>query len=560
MYVTAIQLMELGVSKKLLECKIANGDWIIRNPPQHNGNETEPEVLLSSLPKKLQLKWAKNNSSSQYPGQIAALLSEAGGYGAKEQEAEIVKLLSPLTPTERIAWIDEALRLAHIIELYSRIKPKRQRDAVRGTWEFMPGVYELCREAVCKNLIILTRYPHRANAPSPHRLDDLYRDFRRRGLLALLPKVKKPSTQTIDKRRAVISSDAIEWLNDNWSNYSGPTHLYKALERKAGTRRWKIPSQSWVSRLWDKIPKVVKVYRLDGKKAYESKLAPYVPRDYSDLRVLQVLCGDHSERDVTVSLPDNSIARPWLTLWCDLRSGLIWGKCICLVPSSFTAGLAYADGVQNFGAQPLSRPEEEYSSYIYTDRGRDYKSHSWDGKVIAVHHEAMNISGALEMLRVQRRVGILDGLNLKHLLAKGRNPKEKPVERVHRDISDWEQNTFAEYCGRDPKSRPERWQELFTQHQRFLRGKRSSSPFLPFDLYREKLDEFITRYNSTEHERLTLGSARIVPIEEYKRLYTTRYEIAPETLALVLMKPGSELSKRTACSVFKNIGFITMKT
>jgi hypothetical protein len=206
------------------------------------------------------------------------------------------------------------------------------------------------------------------------------------------------------------------------------------------------------------------------------------------------------------------------------------------VPSSFTAGLAYADGVQNFGAQPLSRPVDGFFSYVYTDNGRDYKSHNWNGKDIVVHKEAMRIDGGLEMLLTQRRVGILVELAIKHLLPRGKNPKERSVERVFKDISAWEKNTFQEYCGSHPKDRPELWYKLFAQHQLFLKGKRASSPFMPFDQYREVLAEFITRYNSTEHERPTLRSARVVPIEEYKRLYTTRYEIAPETLALLLMK------------------------
>ena len=59
----------------------------------------------------------------------------------------------------------------------------------------------------------------------------------------------------------------------------------------------------------------------------------------------------------------------------------------------------------------------------------DYRSHHWDGQTIAVHKYAMKIDGGLELLRVERRVGILEDLMIRHLVARGRNPKEKPVER-----------------------------------------------------------------------------------------------------------------------------------
>jgi hypothetical protein len=48
------------------------------------------------------------------------------------------------------------------------------------------------------------------------------------------------------------------------------------------------------------MPEIVRETHRKGWSHYEAKYAPYVPRDYSDLAALQVLCGDHSERDVSV--------------------------------------------------------------------------------------------------------------------------------------------------------------------------------------------------------------------------------------------------------------------
>ena len=92
----------------------------------------------------------------------------------------------------------------------------------------------------------------------------------------------------------------------------------------------------------------------------------------------------------------------------------------------------------------------------------------------------MNIDGALEFLLTEREVGILSDLQLRHLLARGRNPKEKPIERLFKDISDWERNSFKEYCGRNAAERPEAWRKLYAQHQQFVKGQLSASPFIDY--------------------------------------------------------------------------------
>src|SRR5205085_11947377 len=128
-------------------------------------------------------------------------------------------------------------------------------------------------------------------------------------------------------------------------------------------------------------------------------------------------------------------------------------------------------------------------SYIYTDHGKQYHSHNWDGHVISVHR-VEQLDGGLEFIRVQQRIGILDDLAHKHIYPRGKNPKENPVERVHRDISEWERNTFKEYCGRDPSHRPEAWRKLYAEHMALPEDRRATeSPFIRYEVYRQRLAE-----------------------------------------------------------------------
>ncbi len=197
-----------------------------------------------------------------------------------------------------------------------------------------------------------------------------------------------------------------------------------------------------------------------------------------------------------------------------------------------------------------------FQSYVYTDRGRDYLSHNWDRRVLAVHERAMQLDGGLELICHQRRVGILDDLSLRHLVARGRNPKEKPVERVFKDITAWEENRFAEFCGRHPAVRPDRCRGLHERHERLsLERRTTESPVISFDDYRAALARYIVRYNSTEHQRSTLGGQSLIPLDEYRRLYTTRYEIAPETLALLLMRAEKRRVRKNGVQCFQSHWF-----
>lgn len=314
MSVTVDQLCALGVSRSTVTRKLKTGEWERLESKQTKNGRERQEIAVSSLPLELQVEWLRLNFFHRASDQAELHILDTIDASLKKHEKEIVKALLRLPQEDRVFWIKEALRLAQIVLRYDKIQPKRRRNPATGHLEFVPEVCELCQEAVCTDYKILSREPHRQSTPSPFTLDGWRRTYKEVGLLTFLRRATSQTNTKEDKRLAEISSDAIKWVNTNWQRFKSPRHLHKALDEMAEGKNWKVPSESWFYRLWKDMPAVVKVLHLEGKKGYESKLAPYVPRNYADLEALQVLCGDHSERDVTVLLPDGlTIGRPWLT-------------------------------------------------------------------------------------------------------------------------------------------------------------------------------------------------------------------------------------------------------
>lgn len=562
MWLKISEIIELEIYKpRWVRQKVANDEWESRETGERarNGKPIR-EVKLESLPHDLQIAYLKqvdvlgNSESSESieNNEIESSLTT----DSMEIERQMMIALKRYEAKTRDAFLAEAYRLFEICNEYESIEPKRRKNKATNKYDFVPEVLALCDEAVCKNQLVLAVEPKRAKRPSPATLDGWMRKVKLEGLFAFIRSSKPPGTN--DGRKAEISAEAVEWLNSKWRRFPSPRHIYKNLVKKSKKKNWIIPSETWIYRKYKDLPKIVSTKVFQGEKAYQGRYAPFVPRTVMDIEALQILCGDHSVRDLSVVLPDGSLTRPWLTVWQCLRTGLIWGWHLDITPSSQTIGLAYVNGVKNFGAQPIARPDQNFFSYLYTDQGKDYRSQTFTGKTLEFKNAA-KIDGGLQVLTTQREVGFMSEMQIKHILARGYNAKEKAVERLFRDISDWEQNYFqTEYCGRDAKSHPDSWVRAWKRHnklQKKFAGQPhiivQESPFIDFDSYRENLAGFIHECNSVVHERSVLGGQKTIPLDEYKRLYTTKYEISDDALALLLMKADTRKIQKDGIQMFQ---------
>ncbi|HYX72150.1 MAG TPA: Mu transposase C-terminal domain-containing protein [Nitrososphaera sp.] len=548
MWLTIDQVEELGITRRWVEKKLAAGGWEWRysGPRGRNGRQRR-EVLLTSLPSELQWRWKQRQR----------VLNGEPQASTQEESATDTKLdgltaaLQRLPIDMREAFMAEARRLALIVERFDAMTPKRQTHPTTGKHEFVAAVLALCEEAACTDQVVLAQEPHRAQCPSPYTLDGWSRRFKKDGLLTFFRSAPCLESKKRDRRKAVISEAAVEWVNKSWRNFPSPRACYKALVKRAKKEKWKIPSEAWLYRRYKNIFPVVATAVFQGDKLYTSRHKPFTPRTVADIDALQMLCGDHHVLDVHCWIEEaRLLVRLWLTAWQDIRTGLIWGYHLDTTPSSYTIGCAYANGVRNFYAQPCSRPEDGYFSYLYTDNGKDYKSKNLNGE-IEVHKQAARIDGGLQMLLMQRGVGIANDADVKQFFARNYNGREKPIERAFNDLAHSIQNNFYRtgWCGRSTTDRPDSWRDLYKRHMKAVK-KNQPSPFPADTAIRGFIAEWIHEYNTSQHTRSNLGGKRIVPLEEYQRLYTTRYEIKDQTLALMLMKPAQGTLKKDGVWLF----------
>jgi len=184
------------------------------------------------------------------------------------------------------------------------------------------------------------------------------------------------------------------------------------------------------------IPRETKVlYRL-GPDAFNDLCLPYLERDYTVLKPMEAICGDHHILDLFVKGPTGKLHRPHLTMWSDIRSRRPVGWVVSLQGCGATILYSLRRAIDRFG-----KPEVGY-----IDNGMDYKG------------AQMTAGGrrrwVIDEDQQAELAGIWLRLGIKPVFAEPYHGQSKPIERQFRDIKDHFSRELDAFCGGRPSERP----------------------------------------------------------------------------------------------------------
>jgi hypothetical protein len=273
--------------------------------------------------------------------------------------------------------------------------------------------------------------------------------------------------------------------------------------------------QTFDRRLNKDVPLPAQIYKREGPAAYNRKCAPYIDRDYSDIRAGQVWVGDHHQLDVACIDPaTGKTCFPWLTAWMDFKTMKYVGWYLhCESPNSDHIFQSLHHGITQWGL-----PDE-----ILIDNGKDYRSKDFAGG-----RRRLNDSG----VNVKKCSGQLSALMLLHIKVHFALPYQaqtKNIERSFRMLINLICKHLPGYRGSNVVERPEA-----------LKNEIKHGDIMQFADFANLLDDLIiTCYNrNVSQGKNLLGKS---PDQLWAEEFTQKNPISPEALKLFCMRTSASV-------------------
>lgn len=429
------------------------------------------EILCSSLPAALLMKWSRQQPQADIRDQVAehlALIEEDLRDGGRKNRLRFIN--APWTFEER-----EARHAAFTRRPTSTQQKAKKRWTVvhrfhsfRAAGQPEMRCYELAAREAGRSVSAVRNWV--GACEGLHRGD---------WLVALAPKHQGCKVQ------ADISLDAWNYICSEYFKLSKPglKPTYRRAKQLAAEHSWTLPAYQTVKRLVKAEPHSYHVLMRDGQEAFE-RLYPTQQRDYSALKISDIWCCDGRKADAFCRWEDGTVSRPIVITWIEVRSRVVLSYVIARTESADGIRIAFKAAAEKCGGLI---PES-----VLLDNSRAFASHLLSG-------------GAPNRFRFKVRAdeipGILTLLGISIIWALPFHGRSKPIESFHRQYAEAEKRFDGAYCGNRPDARPEDC---------------DPAKAVSIEQYRELLDETLAMYHSSPHRGDAMGGKS--PREVYEEL------------------------------------------
>lgn len=255
-------------------------------------------------------------------------------------------------------------------------------------------------------------------------------------------------------------------------------HSMTVFKSKSENLEWDVPSlrtlHNWIEQ---NIPEPVRVLLREGKAAYDAKCAPFIQVDPDSIEPGQWWTGDHHQFNCWVR-HRGAWVRPWVTAWEDMRTRTLVGWQINAGPNQSTILIAMRRAIEQYG------PPEA----VKIDNGKDYDSQMWTG-VTKLQRRRCQAKGELDE---QLIAGVYGMMGITVSFAIPYHPQAKPIERLFDTADQQFTKTFATYCGKDNKRKPEDLTE-------YLKTQKAIDEGYTLEEFGELFSRWADAYNNSAH-------------------------------------------------------------
>ena len=232
--------------------------------------------------------------------------------------------------------------------------------------------------------------------------------------------------------------------------------------------------------VWFKrIPEMVRTQAREGAEAFHNSQAIISHRDIGAIEPMDYVVMDHRVLDIFCLVRDPGrggagwrLVRPWLTAAIDMRTRLWLGWCIVEQPASDSIACALKKVIVAYGVP----------KGVYWDNGKDFQCEWFEGST----RQARRTGKVEELDGVWR--GVLATLGIRATHAIPYNARAKIIEPNFNRISNVDR-ALAEWCGHNAAARPERFEAMVKDHERWTKGEIDCTPF-------RTIEQVATLYNA----------------------------------------------------------------